>query len=122
MTQKINEESNKYGILYGVGVGPGDPELMTIKAVRLIRECDMVAIPASGKENVALEIAKKAVPEIEAKEFLELLMPMVRDESKLKSSHDKAAETVISQLIKGKKHCISYTGGPVHILNVYLCA
>ncbi len=33
------------GILYGVGVGPGDPELMTLKAVRLIKENDIIAVP-----------------------------------------------------------------------------
>ena len=35
------------GILYGVGVGPGDPELMTLKAVRLIKENDIIAVPVS---------------------------------------------------------------------------
>ncbi len=38
----------KQGKLYGIGVGPGDPELMTCKAVRLIRECDVVAVPKGG--------------------------------------------------------------------------
>ena len=42
----------KRGIAYGVGVGPGDPELMTLKAVRLIRENDVIAVP--GKEPKAL--------------------------------------------------------------------
>lgn len=42
------------GKLYGIGVGPGDPELMTLKAVRLIEECDIVAVPKSGEgEGVA---------------------------------------------------------------------
>ena len=39
------------GILYGVGVGPGDPELMTLKAVRLIRENDVIAVPGKVPEN-----------------------------------------------------------------------
>ena len=43
------------GILYGVGVGPGDPELMTLKAVRLIRENDIIAVPGRrGKRNRSL--------------------------------------------------------------------
>ena len=33
------------GIAYGVGVGPGDPEYMTLKAIRLIRENDVIAVP-----------------------------------------------------------------------------
>ena len=46
------------GILYGVGVGPGDPELMTLKAVRLIKENDIIAVPgAEVRETVAYKIA-----------------------------------------------------------------
>ena len=55
------------GILYGVGVGPGDPELMTLKAVRLIKENDIIAVPgAEVRETVAYKIAVQAVPELAA--------------------------------------------------------
>ena len=40
------------GILYGIGVGPGDPELMTLKAVRILKEVDLVAAP--GKDTTAV--------------------------------------------------------------------
>lgn len=54
------------GILYGVGVGPGDPELMTLKAIRIINECDAVALPTENPtESVAWNIAKGAVSGIE---------------------------------------------------------
>ena len=39
--------------LYGVGVGPGDPELLTAKAIRVIRECAVVAVPQSGAGDQA---------------------------------------------------------------------
>ena len=53
------------GILYGVGVGPGDPELMTLKAVRIIRECGTIGIPAETADScTAYQVAAKAVPEI----------------------------------------------------------
>ena len=39
------------GKIYGIGVGPGDPELMTLKAVRLIREADVIAIPGKDRES-----------------------------------------------------------------------
>ena len=56
------------GILYGVGVGPGDPELMTLKAVRIIRENEVIAVPGMDvKETVAYQIAVQAVPELEKK-------------------------------------------------------
>ncbi|MDD6032796.1 MAG: SAM-dependent methyltransferase, partial [Oscillospiraceae bacterium] len=35
----------KKGVFYGVGVGPGDPELMTLKAVRILTECPVIAVP-----------------------------------------------------------------------------
>ena len=50
------------GILIGVGVGPGDPELMTVKAVRILKEADVIAAArVMGKQETALEIAKQAV-------------------------------------------------------------
>ena len=39
------------GKLYGVGIGPGDPELLTLKAVRLIRECDVIAVPGERPQE-----------------------------------------------------------------------
>ena len=42
------KDTEKTGILYGVGVGPGDPELVTLKAVRIVRECDTVILPAKS--------------------------------------------------------------------------
>ena len=54
------------GILYGVGTGPGDPELLTLKAVRILREADVIGIPSTKKEGCkAWQIAVQAVPEIE---------------------------------------------------------
>ena len=48
---------NKSGTLYGIGVGPGDPELLTLKAHRLINECDVLAYPAPEVgEGLALQI------------------------------------------------------------------
>ena len=59
------------GKIYGIGVGPGDPELMTLKAARLLREVDVIAIPGKEKETcTAYQIALGAVPEIEEKEII----------------------------------------------------
>lgn len=72
-------EGTKQGILYGVGVGPGDPELLTLKAVRILRECDVIAIPQESKEGcTAYQIARQAVPELDEKPCLPLPMPMTR--------------------------------------------
>lgn len=90
------------GILYGIGVGPGDPELMTLKAVRRIRECKIIAIPHGNKELcTAYKIACQAVPEIERKECLALPMPMTKDENVLEESHTAAANAVMERLEEG---------------------
>ena len=63
-------------VLYGVGVGPGDPELMTLKACRLIRENDIIAVPGKDpKETVAYKIAVQAVPELADKTLVPVYMP-----------------------------------------------
>ena len=49
------------GKIYGVGVGPGDPELLTIKAARLIKNAGVIGIPAEHKETCkAYQIAAGA--------------------------------------------------------------
>ena len=66
------------GTLYGVGIGPGDPELLTLKAVRLIRETKVIAVPGEkAEETVAYQITEKAIPELKEKELLALSMPMM---------------------------------------------
>ena len=91
------------GVLYGIGVGPGDPELMTIRAVRRIRECAVIAIPHHNRELcTAYQIARQAVPEIDEKECLYLPMPMTKDKAVLDESHRLAAEAVKECLDRGE--------------------
>ena len=73
------------GTIYGVGVGPGDPELMTLKAVRLIRENRYIALPSEEpRGSLAYGIAVQAAPELAEKELVPVHMPMVRDKAKLR--------------------------------------
>ena len=91
------------GTVYGVGVGPGDPELMTLKAVRLIKENDVIALPGkAARETVAYKIAAGAVPEIAEKELVSINMPMTKDRDALAAAHRKGAEQIEKYLDAGK--------------------
>ena len=91
------------GIAYGVGVGPGDPEMMTLKACRLIRENDVIALPGKEpKETVAYQIAVQAVPELAEKELIPVYMPMVMDKKVQEENHRKGAALIEKYLEQGK--------------------
>ena len=88
------------GIFYGAGVGPGDPELLTVKALRVMKQCPVIAIPVSDKnfteaaydptgtdpayksyleKCVAYQIAVQADAQIGEKAKLYLPMPMMKE-------------------------------------------
>lgn len=101
------------GTLYGVGVGPGDPELMTLKAVRLIRENKVIAVPgAVPEETVAYKIAVQAVPELANKELLPIYMPMTHDPEELERNHAKGAKDLEEVLDKGENIIFLTLGDP----------
>lgn len=101
------------GIFYGVGVGPGDPELMTCKACRLIRENRVIALPgAQPEETLAYRIAVQSVPELAEKQLLALVMPMTHDRDKMARSHREAADTVERVLDQGENVVFLTLGDP----------
>lgn len=108
------------GILYGVGVGPGDPELMTVKAVRLIQENEVIALPgAVAKETVAYQIAVQTVPELAKKTLVPVEMPMTHDQEEMNRNHEKAAD-ILETYLKDGKHVVFLTLGDPTIYSTYL--
>lgn len=92
----------KKGILYGVSTGPGDPELMTVKAIKTIERCEVIAAPRTkGKNCMALDIVK-GIMNVDDKEILYLDFAMKKDADVLLSTHRQQADAVEEYLEKGK--------------------
>ena len=90
------------GTFYGVSVGPGDPELLTLKAVRCIEQCPVLAAPRTAEGRMlALEIVKGAV-DVSGKTILPLHFAMSRDADTLRASHEAAAGAVREALDAGQ--------------------
>ncbi len=99
------------GILYGVGVGPGDPELMTVKAWRLISMARVIAfLAANGGESTARSIAQPFLP-ADAQEIV-INVPMLVDPAAGQVAYDKGAHRIAAHLEKGTDVVVLCEGDP----------
>lgn len=100
------------GKLYGVGLGPGDPELMTLKAARILSSADVVCAPKSSedRESIALAIAKTHVKNAK---IIQPIFPMSKDVKKLEKRWDEATEMIFSELEQGRDVAFVTVGDPL---------
>jgi len=99
------------GTLYGVGLGPGDPELMTLKAHRLISCAKVIAYPAPDSgDSFARSIAASVIPET-AREIA-IIVPMRVDRFPAQEIYDKAAEEIAAALDGGEDVITLCEGDP----------
>lgn len=99
------------GILHGVGVGPGDPELMTVKAWRLISTAKVIAyLTANGTESTARTIAKPFLPD----DALEIAidMPMRLEREPAQAAYDAGAARIAEHLSRGEDVVMLCEGDP----------
>lgn len=110
------------GCLYSIGVGPGDPELMTLKAVHTISKCPVLVLPAESRQKcVAYQIARHILPEIDEKEAVCLVMPMTKDKEKLERNHEEGAVKVAQILEEGRDAAFLTIGDPtVYATSMYI--
>ncbi|MBU1169430.1 MAG: precorrin-2 C(20)-methyltransferase [Proteobacteria bacterium] len=104
---------NKQGTLYGIGVGPGDPELMTIKAVRIMSTVDVVFTASSTKNSfsLAVDIARPHLPDtVDART---LSFPMTKDKDVMKAAWKENAQVIVGVLNEGKDAAFLTLGDPM---------
>lgn len=90
----------KKGTLYGIGVGPGDPDLITLKAQKCLQSCPVIAYPAPvGKNSLALQIARTHIPQ--KTDLLRFDIPMVSDTKILENTYNNVANQLQSRLNSG---------------------
>ena len=91
------------GRLYGVGVGPGDSKLLTLKAKEILESVDVIAVPvkASGEESRALSIVRPVV-DLKYKEIMPVVFKMEHSVEKRAECRKQAAEQLMEQMDSGK--------------------
>ena len=101
------------GKFYGVGVGVGDEEELTLKAVRILKEADILVLPEAKKSegSTAFEIVKDYLRENTEKLFLEF--PMLEDAKEKEKIRKKNAEVIREELEKGKNVVFLTIGDPM---------
>ncbi|WP_025025669.1 precorrin-2 C(20)-methyltransferase [Caldalkalibacillus mannanilyticus] len=102
------------GTLYGLGVGPGDPELITVKAFRTLMQSPVIAYPKKrkGSKSYAHRITEVYVNPNE-KEMLGLVFPMTKDQAILDREWHKTVEEVWNHLSQGKDVAFVTEGDPL---------
>lgn len=100
------------GRITAIGVGPGDPNLMTLKAVRLLQQADIIVYPALEQTpSLAREIAAPHLPE-NCQEYC-LHLPMSPDPAPAQKVYDQAVLDLIPLLHQGKSLAILCEGDPL---------
>lgn len=102
-----------HGILYGIGVGPGDPELITLKAINTLKKVDVVLAAASTKNDFSLAQDIAAPHLRQGTEIVRLNFPMTRDQNVLDAAWAANADTVDTLLAQGKSAAFLTLGDPL---------
>ena len=97
-----------------VGCGPGDPELLTVKAVKAIKNADVIMCPTSkeGKESIAYSIISTIVDNSKKPEIVNLVFPMVKDKDILEDTWKKNTRTIAESVQSGKNVVYLTVGDP----------
>lgn len=107
------------GVFYGIGIGPGDPDLITLKAAKILSDCRTVFVPKSGEAEKSLALAIAGRHLHPQSEIHELVFPMTRDREKLRKSWTDNARQVAEVLEQGRDAAF-LTLGDVLLYSTYI--
>jgi precorrin-2/cobalt-factor-2 C20-methyltransferase len=103
-----------YGKLYGVGVGPGAPDLLTVRALDVLRRVPVLALPRSSDYGAskAWDIVKPALGDVPGQTRLFLTFPMNKDPERLRPAWNKAFAAIGAELERGRDVAFATEGDP----------
>lgn len=110
----MSNKKPRVGRFYGVGVGPGDPELLTLKAYYVLSRVAVIFVPqkTEGTESLARSIVGNLAPKTEQK-IVGLVFPMLKDKGRLQEYWRKAADTIWHHLSAGNDCALINVGDPL---------
>ena len=97
-----------------VGCGPGDPELLTVKAVNAIKAADTIMCPASNEDrpSIALSVVSEIIDKTQNQEIVRLIFPMTKDKDVLETTWKKNAKIMAEKVLSGKNVVYLTIGDP----------
>jgi precorrin-2/cobalt-factor-2 C20-methyltransferase len=100
--------------LIGIGVGPGDPDLLTVKAVNAIQNADVIMCPASKEDrpSIALSVVESIIDKSKNQEIVKLIFPMTKDKDVLVETWKKNAKIMADKVLTGKDVVYLTVGDP----------
>jgi len=111
----------KCGRLYGIGIGPGDPKLLTLKAKEIIDQADIIFCPKGDEDGTSWARSIIEAMTSAPKEFVDLQFPMTRNKKILKVYWKKAAGRIAGEVAKGKQGAFITLGDPfIYSTYIYL--
>lgn len=100
--------------LIGIGVGPGDPELLTVKAVNAINNADIIMCPASKEDrpSIAFSVVSSLIDKSKNQKIVKLIFPMTKDKDILEQTWKKNAKIMAETVLSGKNVVYLTVGDP----------
>ena len=107
--------------LTGIGVGPGDPDLLTVKAVKAIQNADTIMCPASAEDrpSIALSVVDSLIDKSKNQEIVKLIFPMTKDKDILEA-HWKENSKIMAEKVLSGKNVVYLTVGDPYLYSTWI--